>query len=168
MTVTTLDILIIGVIAVSGLVSLFRGFTSELLSLITWAVAFMLPFHYTEQFSAFLPDTVESPSARWFISAGVLFFSALIAFGAISFMIRKLVGAISLGFADRMLGIFLGVVRGVLIVAVLALLGTSNPAIPKERWWNESKVLPSMLKISNIIHNQLPESFAKWFKIKSL
>ncbi len=168
MTFTPLDIVIIAVVAFSGVVSLFRGFTSELLSLATWAIAFILPFHYTEQFSAFLPESVESPSARWVISAGVLFFGALFFCAIISFMIRKIVGAVSLGFADRLMGVILGLARGVLIVAVVALIGTSNPAIPKERLWNESKLLPPVLKISNMIHNRLPASFAKWFKIKSL
>ncbi len=165
MTFTTLDLLIIAVIALSALLSLFRGFASEALSLLSWAIALWLPFNYTEQFSTFLPESVQSPSARWFISAGVLFFGALIFCSAISFMIRKLVGATNLGFMDRLLGVCLGAVRGVLIVAIVALLATSNPSIPQETWWNESKLMPLTLNISRVIHKQLPASIAGWFKI---
>jgi len=167
MAVTTLDLLIIGTIGFSAVLSLFRGFASEFLSLLSWAFAVWLPFNYTEAFSAFLPDTVVSPSARWFISAGVLFIGALLVCSALTFLIRKVIGATSFGFTDRLLGVGLGAVRGVLIVAIVALLATSNPAIPKETWWNESKFLPLVLNVSKILHGQLPASIAGWFKIES-
>ena len=168
MTLATLDLFIVGVIGVSALISLFRGFTSEFLSLLTWLLAILLPFYYTEQFSAFLPDTIESPSARWFISAGVLFIGAMIFCGAISFLIRKLIGSSGAGLIDRLFGSGLGAVRGLLILAVVALLATSNPSIPREKWWNESKLLPVVLIVSKIMHGQLPDSIADWFKINEL
>jgi membrane protein required for colicin V production len=168
MTLATLDLFIVGVIGVSALISLVRGFTSEFLSLLTWLLAILLPFYYTEQFSAFLPDTIESPSARWFISAGVLFIGAMVFCSIISFLIRKLIGTTGAGLIDRLFGSGLGAVRGLLILAVVALLATSNPSIPREKWWNESKLLPVVLIVSKIMHSQLPESVADWFKINEL
>jgi len=168
MTLATLDLFIVGVIGVSALLSLFRGFTSELMSLLTWLLAILLPFYYTEQFSAFLPETIESPSARWFISAGILFFGAMMICGSIPFLVRKIIGATGAGLIDRMFGSGLGAVRGLLILAVVALLATSNPSIPRERWWNESKLLPVVLMVSKIMHRQLPESIAGWFKINEI
>ncbi len=164
MTLNTLDLIILVVVGLSSLLSLYRGFFSEFFSLATWAIALWLPFNYTEQFMAFLPSTVESPSARWFISAGTLFIGAMVIGGILSFMIRKILGATGLGLADRILGVLIGVVRGVLLVAIVALLATSNPSIPQEKWWNESKILPPVLKVSKMIQNRLPPSFSKWFK----
>lgn len=168
MTFNTLDLIILAVIGLSSLLSLYRGFFSEFFSLATWAIAIWLPFNYTEQFMAFLPPTVESESARWFISAGTLFIGAMVIGGILSFMLRKILGATGLGLADRILGVGIGVVRGILIVAIVALLATSNPSIPKEKWWNESKLLPPVLKISKIIQNRLPASFSKWFEANTV
>ena len=168
MILSTLDLIIIAVIGISGLLSLFRGFFSEFFSLATWAMAIWLPFNYTEQFMAFLPDTVESPSARWFISAGVLFVGAMVVGSVLSYLIRKILGATGIGLVDRLLGVGIGVVRGVLIVAIVALLATSNPSIPKEKWWNDSKILPPVLIISRFIQNRLPASFSKWFDTKRI
>ena len=165
MSINTLDIVILAVIGISSLLSLYRGFAGEFLSLVTWIVALWLPFNYTEQFMAFLPETVESPSARWFISAGVLFLGALIIGGALSWLIRKVVGGATLGITDKLLGLGLGAVRGLLIVAIVALLASSNPAIPQERWWQESRLLPPVMRISKIIRSQLPERYATWFKL---
>lgn len=168
MTLATLDLFIVGVIGASALLSLFRGFTSEFLSLLTWLLAILLPFYYTEQFSAFLPDTIVSSTARWFISAGVLFIGAMLICSIISFLVRKLIGSTGAGFIDRLFGSGLGALRGLLILAVVALLATSNPAIPRERWWNESKLLPVVLMVSKVMHGQLPENIAGWFKIHEL
>ncbi len=168
MTLATLDLFIVGVIGVSALLSLFRGFTSELMSLLTWLLAILLPFYYTEQFSVFLPDTIENASARWFVSAGILFFGAMIICGTITFLVRKMIGVTGAGFIDRLFGSGLGAVRGLLILAVVALLATSNPAIPRERWWNESKLMPIVLMVSKVMHRQLPENIGNWFKINEL
>ncbi len=161
----TLDIIILAVIGISSVISLFRGFTKEALSLAIWGIALWLPFAFTEQFMAFLPATVESPSARWFIAAGVLFFGALMVGSILSWLIRKVIGATTLGLMDRLLGFGLGAVRGLLIVAVAGLLATSNPEIPKEKWWNESKLRPIVMKVSGIIKSQLPDRYGAWFKL---
>lgn len=161
----TLDIIILAVIGISSLISVFRGFAREALSLATWGIAIWLPFAYTEQFMPFLPATVESPSARWFIAAGVLFFGALVVGGILSWLIRKVIGATTLGFTDRLLGFGLGAVRGLLIVAVAGLLATSNPEIPKEKWWNESKLRPLVMRVSSMLKNQLPPRYGAWFKM---
>jgi len=165
MPLNTLDFVILAVIGVSSLISLYRGFASEFLSLATWLVALWLPFNYTEQFMTFLPATVESPSARWFISAGALFLGALIIGGALSWLIRKVVGGSTLGFTDKLLGFGLGAVRGVLILSIVALIATSNPAIPQEGWWNDSKLISPVLRISKILKSQLPTRYAAWFNL---
>lgn len=165
MPFNTLDLVILAVIGVSGLISLYRGFVSEFLSLATWIVALILPLSYTEQFMTFLPDSVESPSARWFISAAVLFLGALIIGGVLSWLIRKVIGATTLGIMDRLFGFGLGAVRGVLILAIVVLLATSNPAIPQESWWNESRLLSPIKRVAKIIKGRLPAQYASWFKL---
>jgi len=159
----TLDIIIVAVIGLSGLFGLFRGFTSSILSLITWAVAIWLPFRFTNEFSAFLPATVESPSARLIVSAVTLFLGAFVLISIITFLLRKIIGATGLGFFDRLLGFGLGLVRGVFIVALLAMLATSSSSLPKEVWWNESQLLPPVLRISEVIRSQLPDNLSKLF-----
>ena len=58
MILNTLDLFIIGAIALSSVFGLFRGFFSSVLSLVTWIVALWLPFRFTDEFSTFLPATV--------------------------------------------------------------------------------------------------------------
>lgn len=164
MIFNTLDLVILGVIAASGILSMFRGFFSELFSLATWIVAIWLPLNYTEQFSILLPGTIESADARWYISAFVLFLGAMVIGGILSLMVRKILVAAGGGCMNRLLGFGIGVVRGGIIVSLVALLATSVPGVLNEKWWNESKVLPQVLKVSRFVQNQMPDSISKWFK----
>lgn len=168
MTFNTLDMFIMGAIAFSGLLGLYRGFTTSILSLLTWVIALWLPFKFTPEFSTFLPDTVESPTARAAIAAAGLFFGAFFMLSLIGWMLRKLMGVTGLSFADRLLGVGLGLVRGVVIVAILAMLATYSSSLPKERWWGESKLMPQVLRISNVIRNQMPESLSRLFVLNKL
>ncbi len=168
MTFSTLDLCILGVIALSGLFGLLRGFTSSVLSLFTWLVALWLPFRFTQEFSMFLPASVESPTARAIVSAACLFFGAFIMLSLMSWLLRKLIGVTGLGFGDRFLGVVLGVIRGVLIVALAAMFATHSSTLPKEKFWNDSQLLPSVLKISKVIRAQMPDSLAGLFVLNPL
>ncbi len=163
MTFNTLDMFIVGAVAISGLLGLYRGFSTSIMSLATWLFALWLPFRFTDEFSEFLPATVESPAVRSIIAAGCLFFGAFFLLSLICFLIRKILGATGLGFADRLLGLGLGGVRGIIIVALLGMLATYSNALPKERWWNESKLMPVVLKVSSVIRNKMPADLSKLF-----
>ncbi len=163
MTFNTLDLVILAVISISALFGMFRGFTSSVLSLITWLVAIWLPFKFTPEFSVFLPASVESESARSIISAASLFFGAFIMLSVISWMLRKLLGLTGLGIVDRLLGVGLGVVRGFLIVSLVAMLATYSSSLPREPWWGESELLPVVLKGSKAIRAKMPDNLSELF-----
>lgn len=163
MAFNTLDLFIIAAVGISGLFGLYRGFTSTIMSLITWITAIWLPYQFTDEFSAFLPATVESPTARAVIAAACLFFGAFIVLSSICLLIRKAFGAIGLGFADRLLGLGLGFLRGTIIVALLAMLATYSKTVPRETWWAESKLMPVVQKFSNVVRSKLPPNLAKLF-----
>lgn len=163
MTLNTLDLIIVGAIAISGLFGLYRGFSSSILSLFTWVFALWLPFRFTNEFSMFLPDSIASHNARLIVSACCLFFGAFIILSLICFLLRKLIGVTGLGFADRLFGLFLGLARGVVIVALLALLGTYSSTLTRESFWQESKLMKPVLRVSEVIRAQLPDNLARLF-----
>lgn len=169
MNLNTLDLVILIGISFSGLFGLFRGFTASVLSLLTWVVALWLPLRFTPEFSLFLPDSVESPAARSAIAAATLFFSVFIMLSIIGWMLRKLLGLTGLGFVDRLFGGVLGLIRGVIIVAVLAMFASANSDFPKEKWWGESLLMEDyVLEVSDFIRNRLPENLSSKLSLNRL
>jgi len=166
MTFNTLDLIILGVIGISSIFGLFRGFSSSFLSLFTWIFALWLPFRFTDEFKPFLPPSVESPEARTLVAALVLFFGAFIILSTIGFLLKKLLGATGLGPLDRLMGVGLGVVRGALIVSLVAMLASST--FSSEPWWAESRLMPPVLLVSDFIRDRMPDDLSRMFIVSRL
>ena len=101
------------------------------------------------------------------IAAASLFFGAFILLSLFSWLLRKILGATGLGFVDRLFGFFLGLARGVVILAILAMLASST-SLPKERFWGDSELLPYVLKASDTIRRFMPDSLSTLFAIKGI
>lgn len=165
MNLGTLDLVIVAIVGVSTLLSFFRGFFGEFLSLAGWVFAIGMPLFFTHEFAAFLPQSIESPTARVSISAATLFVGSLLVSGIMTFLLRRVLSVAGLGIADRLLGSGFGAVRGVIIVALIALAATASVSIPQEKWWNQSALLPYFLRVSTFIHARLPPEIARRFHI---
>lgn len=158
------DWVILAVVAVSALVSFMRGFFKEAVSLATWMSAIFITLMFTSRFASLLPrDTFESPTARYTVSALVLFFGTMFIGGLINYLFRKAVGPTTLGPTDRLLGIVFGAARGALIVAMIVLLSNLVPTMKQEVWWRESALLPKFQQAAIVIHQQLPAELAGYF-----
>ncbi|ASU16370.1 CvpA family protein [Actinobacillus pleuropneumoniae] len=141
------DIIVIGLIAFSILVSLWRGFTSEVLSLAGWVVAFFVASGFYPYLSSYLTQVnsvylQNSEYLRNGVAAAVLFILTLIVCGIITALLSKLIDTTGLSATDRVLGGAFGALRGILIVAaILFFLDTFSSASQTELW-KESQLIP--------------------------
>lgn len=141
------DIIVIGLIAFSILVSLWRGFISEVLSLAGWVVAFFVASGFYPYLSSYLTQVnsvylQNSEYLRNGVAAAVLFILTLIVCGIITARLSKLIDTTGLSATDRVLGGAFGALRGILIVAaILFFLDTFSSASQTELW-KESQLIP--------------------------
>ena len=158
----TVDYIILGIIALSAIISLFRGFVKEAFSLFLWISAFWLSWMFFRDVAAWLIQWISLPSARLGISFAVIMIVVLIIGGIIGYLLSKLVEHTGLSGTDRLLGVFFGVARGVVIVAILILLAGLTP-VPEDPWWNESLLIGHFQEISVWLKGLLPEDIAQYF-----
>ncbi len=114
------DFLVAGVMLVSGLLALSRGFTREVLSLISWGAAGLagLLAALTPQAVAIaMPYLQQEIVAQVAVGLGV-FLLTLIVLSLISVKISDWVLDAPTGPFDRTLGFFYGMVRGLLLVVI--------------------------------------------------
>ncbi len=157
------DYAIIGVVLVSTLISLVRGFIKEVLSLLTWVAAFAIALGFSQPASAFIPKAVDIPSARVALAFLSLFVLVLIVGGIINWAISTLVNKTGLSGTDRSVGMVFGLARGVFIIAILILLAQLT-AMPKESWWQSSILLPQFQIVADWIRALLPADIAQHFQ----
>ena len=149
------DYFIIGLIVLSMLVSLWRGFIKEALSLATWIVAFLVALNFSDVLAQRLTPWVELPSARAVAAFAGLFLIVLILGALVNFLIGQLVSKTGLAGTDRILGTVFGVARGVIIVAVVVMLAGVTP-LPRDPWWQASQLMPHFERLALWLADHLP------------
>lgn len=131
------DIVIPGIIAISALFSLLRGFVREALSLAGWLAAFWLALTFAGDLAELFLSGISTPSLRVVVAFTILFVLTLVIMALINKLASQLIKKTGLTGTDRMIGMVFGVVRGVLIVSVLVLLAGFT-TMPQDSWWQES------------------------------
>lgn len=164
MHLTTLDLVLLGVIGISTLISLMRGFLKELISLLTWVVAFVVGMFYAANLAPFLPASIDIPSLRLASAFVTLFISTLLIGGILNAVVALLVQKTGLSGTDRSIGVIFGLLRGVFLVSALILLGSLTP-MPQDPWWKQSLVIQHLTPIAQWMRDLLPNDLARNFKL---
>jgi membrane protein required for colicin V production len=140
MAIAWIDVVIISLIALSAILSLFRGFVKEALALITWLVALWVAMAFYEELAVWLSQWIATPSAQKVTAFGILFICVLLLGAIVNYLAGKLVDKTGLTGTDKLLGVIFGVARGAAIVAILVLLAGLTP-VSQDPWWQDSQFL---------------------------
>lgn len=157
-----LDFIIIGIIALSALISLVRGFVKESISLASWILAGFIALRYFEPMAQLLAPYIESPTIRTGSGFAILFVCTLIVGAIVNYMASQMVSKTGLSGTDKSLGVVFGGARGALIVTMVVLLAGLTP-MPSEPWWQESLMVDYFTHLSGWIKEALPENVASRF-----
>lgn len=153
---TWIDILFIGIIGLSIVISLFRGFVKEALSLVTWGAAIWIAIVFSPSFSGQLQAYVSHPEARVLLAFVILLLGTLIAGGVVGIFIGKLVSSSGLYGTDRLLGVFFGFGRGILLAAGLALVVGFTP-FKEDPVWTKASLVPYFNRVAAWLMDYVPQ-----------
>jgi membrane protein required for colicin V production len=117
-----LDWLIVAVVGLSMLVSLWRGFVREAISLLGWVAAFVVANLYSDLVARQLAQTIPNSEARQIAAYVIVFVAVLVAANLASFLLKQVVWMTGLTLFDRILGTGFGFARGVLLVLVVSMV----------------------------------------------
>ena len=161
-TLIWIDYVIFAVIGLSAIIGLFRGFVREALSLVAWGAAIWVALTFAPLAGSYLEPYIETPSLRHITAFAGLFLATLIVGAIVNYLVSLLVRKSGVGGTDRFLGLFFGIARGGLVVAILVLLAGLTP-LPEDPWWSESETLPYFEEMAVSLRGFLPEDIAKDF-----
>lgn len=128
---TWVDAVILGVVALSALFSMVRGFVREMLGLGAWIGALLACLQFNAPLQPYIASLLP-PGLKHFAvygAMGVVFLVALIVLSLVVSLIAGLVRASPLSGLDHSLGILFGLARGAVIVVLAYIaLGMAEPA----------------------------------------
>ena len=154
-SISTLDWMIITVVVLSTLLSLKRGFVKEVMSLVTWVVAFIIAVKFTSPLQTLLIDQVQNDQIRYVVAFIALFIATLVLGALVNFVLGSLVQVTGLSSTDRIIGMLFGFVRGGLIVVAFISLLSLSPAIEKSDMWKSSQLVPQLVVLKDWVREML-------------
>lgn len=143
-----LDQCVIGIVGLSILYSMIRGFVREAISLAGWVVAFFVAKAYYLKAAHLFEGHIEAELGRVAAGWALLFLISLLSMGLIGILIGRLVSNAGLGATDRLLGVVFGGARGLLICAALVLGLEFFSPLPSNPAWKQSYFIPHIQVIT--------------------
>src|SRR5215469_12193271 len=141
---TVFDIIIIGIVVLSGVLAYSRGLVREALSIAAWVLAAAAAFYalpYAIPFvDRFLPKGPVADTA----AGAAIFVVALVVLHVIARNLASRVKHGSLSAVDRTLGLLFGLARGVVLVCrvYMGVAWFMHSNEPQPRWFAESRTRP--------------------------
>lgn len=156
------DFIILGIIFISILVSLLRGFVKEALSLAGWLVSLWVAMTFSSGMAELFGDSISDPTLRLLAAFILLFVLSLIIGAMINFFATQFVQRSGFTGVDRTIGVVFGFLRGILLVTIIVmLLGLTT--LPSESWWDESFFMFRFEVIATWLTDLLPDDISRYF-----
>jgi membrane protein required for colicin V production len=164
MSFELLDIILIGIMLISGILALMRGFTREVLSVIAWGLAAAAAYFAIQQ-----PKLLDL--ARPYVDKEIL---AQVAVGVAAFLIVLIIASIisvklsdavvdsAAGAVDRTLGFIFGLARGLVLVAIAYLFyGWLVPQDKQDAWVKNARSLPMIQTTGKMLLALMPPNMVE-------
>jgi membrane protein required for colicin V production len=160
--VTGFDFALLGILGASTLLGVWRGLIKELLSLVAFGLAFLAAIWWGPGLAGLtMFNWISHEYLRLGISYAALFAGTLLAVGLINMAMAAMIKSTGLSPADRGLGAMFGLVRGALLVLVIATLAGYTP-LPQEAWWRDAMFSPQVVDVIQEIKARVPAPIDQW------
>ena len=160
MPITLLDGILIVIMLISALLAMVRGFSREVLSIVSWVAAAFAALTFYPVVAPLLASVVPSIAEKQMVldglSAAIVFLLVLIVVSYLTMLIADKIIDSRIGALDRTLGFVFGAVRGALLV-IIALMGFIWLANENEPdWVANAKSRAMLVSIGTSIRDALP------------
>ena len=155
------DWIFIGVLVFSLVLGAWRGLVYEVLSVLSWVVAFILAQWFAPDAAQWLPMGGAAEVIRYAAGFVLVFIAAIFVGSLVAFMLKKLISAAGLRPADRLMGAAFGLARGViLLLAITVVVGLTH--LHTADLWRDA-VGPQVATVAlHTIKPVLPQDFGKY------
>jgi len=152
------DYLLLAITGFSMVLSLWRGFVREIISLIGLIAAFIVAGRASGVATELVQDWIPNATAASLAGFGLVFICVMLAVALVGTLIRKLVDMADLTASDRTLGMIFGLARGLLLIGLFFLVYTTY-AKPDADYMKNSMLTPYAIQMGNLLGKAIPEGY---------
>ncbi len=156
-----LDLALIGIVLVSALLSMVRGFTREVLAIASWAAAFAAAYYFYPQLLPYAKQYIHKDALALAATVAAIFFVTLIVVSIVTVRLSDAILDSKVGPLDRTLGFVFGAARGFALGVIAFLL--FNYLVPQKaqpEWVATARTRPVLQATGEDLIAMLPEHLA--------
>ncbi|PZM16987.1 CvpA family protein [Rhizobium tubonense] len=162
MPITIFDGIVIGVVLFSAILAMVRGFSREVLSIVSWGGSAAAAYYLFPLLMPYAKRYTDDERIAIVGSAAVVFLIALIIISFITMKIADFIIDSRIGALDRTLGFLFGAARGVLLLVVaVAFWNWLVDTAHRPDWVNNAKSKPFLDSMVVKLESMLPEQIAQ-------
>lgn len=153
-----IDIVIVIAVLISVIIGIARGFVKEAISITALLVAIWAALYFGPAVGEISESWIASRDLQmWF--GRILVFAVILSIGGlVGWGVSKLVRLSILSGMDRLAGAVFGAARGVLIAALLVLIG-DFAGFSNDAWWKNSIFIPHLEGVAEWITVMAPQGY---------
>ena len=167
-----LDLAVLGIVLVSALLSMMRGFSREVLAIGSWAAAAAAAYYFYPVVVPYLTPYIHKEVFAQAAAAALVFFVTLIVVSLFTVRLSDAILDSKIGALDRSLGFLFGVARGFLLAVVaFAIFNWLVSEKQQPEWVKNARTRPVLTGAADRIVAMLPEDAAAtidaWIKSRT-
>ena len=153
-----LDLALLGIVVVSALLSMVRGFAREVLAIASWGAAAVAAYLLYPRVMPYLEHYIAKDTIRMIAAIAIVFFITLVLVSIVTVKLSDAILDSRIGALDRTLGFVFGAARGFLLgVVAFLFFNWLVPAKSQPDWVLNAKAKPLLLASGNEIVSLLPD-----------
>jgi membrane protein required for colicin V production len=144
------DYVIVALVAFSCIAGVLRGLLREVISLLTWLAAVWLAWEYAGMLEPHLGGALAGEAVRPWAARTIIFIGVLLVGAAVGAIVTHFVRLSLFSGVDRLLGFFFGLLRGAVVLGLLAML-CHAVRLQQEPWYRGSMLVPYAEQAGNVL-----------------
>jgi len=150
------DYLLIAVLVFSSVAGLMRGLLREVISVFTWVAAVWIAWTFASSLEPYLGGALSDAAVRPWAARTIIFVAVLLIGAALGALVSHFVRLSLFSGVDRLLGLMFGLLRGVVVLGVLAMLAHAV-RLQDEPWYRASVLVPYAEQAGNVLRGLVGE-----------
>jgi membrane protein required for colicin V production len=153
-----LDLGLLGVVLISALLAMLRGFTREVLAIASWGAAAIAAIYLHPLLLPYVKPYISKDVVAMAVAAGIVFFVTLVVVSLVTVRLSDAILDSKVGALDRSLGFVFGAVRGLLLcVVAFVFFGWLVPDKSQPEWVRTARMKPILQATGDQLMAMLPD-----------
>ncbi len=149
---TNFDYVLLAVVLVSAVLGAMRGFLRECIALAAWIFGIWFAWLHHDLIDPYLGGALAQEPIRTWTARAIALFGILLLGTAVGALANHFIRSSIFSGFDRLIGFVFGALRGLLILAVLGMLGLQLH-LNGEKWWKTSALMPYVESMSGALRS---------------